>query len=56
MVPVLEALGPDEVGLEEMEGTADVEAANDHRSHRTNLVLKVGTDVEAVEELDKTKA
>jgi hypothetical protein len=44
VVSVLEALGPEE---EMVAGMADEEVANDDRSHRTNLVLEVGTEVEA---------
>jgi hypothetical protein len=33
-----------------MAGMVDEEVANDDRSHRTNLVLGVGTEVEAEEE------
>ena len=47
-VLVLEALGTEEVV--EMAGMVDDEVANDDRSHRTNLVLGVGTEVEAEEE------
>ena len=51
-VLVLEALGPEEaVGMAGMVGMVDEEVANDDRSHRTNLVLGVGTEVEAEEEL-----
>jgi hypothetical protein len=50
-VLVLEALGPEEVGMAGMAGMADEEVANDDRSHHTNLVLGVGTEAEAEEEL-----